>query len=395
MLCDYYVPGYKAGGPIRVLENLADLLGDDLALRVITRDRDLGDAAPYSGIRRGNWCAVGKAQVRYLSPAELRTGGLRRLLCGTPHDVLYLNSLFSPVFSIWPLSWRRLGLLPHGRVVLAPRGELSSASLRIKSYKKTPYLFLARYLHLYRDLKWHATCEREASDILALGVRLKLDRQLAVVPPTVLADISITLDNGVSRHWPEKRPNSLKVVFLSRISRIKNLPFAVSLLRDLPGNIEFNIFGPVEDADVWRDCQRLVASLPSSVQVTYRGEVPHPDVPRVLASHDLFILPTQSENFGYVIAESLGAGCPVLISDQTPWRDLAASGVGWDLQLDNREGFRQALLRCMGMTQQEHASMRRRAQQFVASRQSSDFHSRYMALLSAASAPMMSAPVTA
>ena len=254
---------------------------------------------------------------------------------------------------------------------------------------------MARYLHLYRDLKWHATCEREASDILALGVRLKLDMQLAVVPPTVLADISITRDNGVSRHWPEKRPNSLKVVFLSRISRIKNLPFAVSLLRDLPGNIEFNIFGPVEDADVWRDCQRLVASLPSSVQVTYRGEVPHPDVPRVLASHDLFILPTQSENFGYVIAESLGAGCPVLISDQTPWRDLAASGVGWDLQLDNREGFRQALLRCMGMTQQEHASMRRRAQQFVASRQSSDFHSRYMALLSAASAPMMSAPVTA
>ena len=52
-----------------------------------------------------------------------------------------------------------------------------------------------------------------------------------------------------------------------------------------------------------------------------------------MAANDLFFLPTRGENFGHVIAEALSVGTPVLISDQTPWRKLAAVGLGHDLPL--------------------------------------------------------------
>ena len=40
-----YLPGYKAGGPIRSVANLIDALGDDFEFRVVTSDKDLGEDA--------------------------------------------------------------------------------------------------------------------------------------------------------------------------------------------------------------------------------------------------------------------------------------------------------------------------------------------------------------
>ncbi len=46
------------------------------------------------------------------------------------------------------------------------------------------------------------------------------------------------------------------------------------------------------------------------------------------------ILPTQGENFGHAIFESLGVGTPVIISDRTIWRGLQEQQAGWDLPLE-------------------------------------------------------------
>jgi glycosyltransferase involved in cell wall biosynthesis len=55
------------------------------------------------------------------------------------------------------------------------------------------------------------------------------------------------------------------------------------------------------------------------------------------------LLPTRNENFGYVILEALLAGCPVILSDQTPWRDLDAKQAGWVVPLGDEAGFVRAL----------------------------------------------------
>ncbi len=65
------------------------------------------------------------------------------------------------------------------------------------------------------------------------------------------------------------------------------------------------------------------------------------------------VLPTLNENFGHVIWESLAAGCPVLLSDQTPWRDLSSKGAGWDIPLNSPEIFVEQLQRVAQMTEEE------------------------------------------
>jgi glycosyltransferase involved in cell wall biosynthesis len=55
------------------------------------------------------------------------------------------------------------------------------------------------------------------------------------------------------------------------------------------------------------------------------------------------LMPSLTENFSYTVLESLQAGIPVLISDQTPWRDLQQQGVGWDLSLEDPDRWLQAL----------------------------------------------------
>ena len=66
-------------------------------------------------------------------------------------------------------------------------------------------------------------------------------------------------------------------------------------------------------------------------------------------SHHLHFLPTQHENYGHAIVESWAYGCPVLISDNTPWRNLESELVGWDISLDEPKKFEAAIYELLKM----------------------------------------------
>lgn len=70
------------------------------------------------------------------------------------------------------------------------------------------------------------------------------------------------------------------------------------------------------------------------------------------------------ENYGHVIVEALVAGCPVLISDQTPWRNLEEKDVGWDLPLGHPEKFQDVLQKCINMNEQEYNILSNKAYKF-------------------------------
>lgn len=85
-----------------------------------------------------------------------------------------------------------------------------------------------------------------------------------------------------------------------------------------------------------------------------------------LSAYDLFLLPTLGENYGHVIHEALLAGCPVLISNRTPWRNLEALGIGWDLPLEDPEQFRTVLQYCLDMDSATYRPLSQRAYQYGA-----------------------------
>jgi len=95
----YYLPGYKAGGPIRTLANMVDKLGDEFQFKIVTADRDFDDTKPYRGIKLDGWNSLGKADVCYMPPNRRSLSDFKRLLCSTEYDILYLIILtvFSPL----------------------------------------------------------------------------------------------------------------------------------------------------------------------------------------------------------------------------------------------------------------------------------------------------------
>jgi glycosyltransferase involved in cell wall biosynthesis len=281
---------------------------------------------------------------------------LLKLVRGLHVDILYLNSFFSPVFSIWLLVLRKIGLLQAGEVIVAPRGEFSPGAIKIKRMKKLVYIMLAKTLRLYKDVTWHVSTEFERSD-----VQHYWGHEAKVV---IAQDCLPRMAEEFTYPARSKRKGLAHIAFLSRICRIKNLDGALAMLAELQGEVRMCIYGPKEDSEYWQECQAIIDQLPVHIRVEYCGTVAHEEVLRVLAQHHLFFLPTHGENFGFVIVEALLAGCPVLISDQTPWRDLRTKGIGWEFPLLERQRFREALQACIDMDQAAFSALSKQAWEY-------------------------------
>ena len=346
----HYLPGHLAGGPIRSIANMVELLSDEFDFYIITSDHDCGASEPYQSVKLDQWNIVGNAQVFYVSNTTLSLRRLAKLVRETPYDLIYLNSFFDPIFTIRLLMAIRLGLIPLKPVIIAPRGEFSEGALALKSWKKKPYLLISKWLGLYNNVLWHASTVLEKKDILR--VFKKNTEEVTIAIDLVTSKNSLVKNNKsiliapnlVSISQSISQPvKILQVCFLSRICPKKNLDYALRVLADVKVPVCFSIYGPQEDHEYWSKCQVLIANLPAHIEVIYKGSVDHLQVINTLAQYELFFFPTQGENFGHVIYEALLAGIPVLLSDQTPWLDFEEKGVGWSLPLNSPSSFVSAI----------------------------------------------------
>jgi len=324
----HYFPGTKMGGPLTSIDNLVEALHDEFSFHIVTFDRDIGDSAAYDDIELGRWVQRGAYNIFYVRKNYLAFGEIYSVVKNSSCNVIYLNGYFSFMTTLYPLLIRRLVKRGKTPVLLAPRGVFSQGALKSKSAKKIAFTVLARFIRLHQGVFWHASSEHERDDInRVLGVR----EGVSVVP---------NLPRKVGRLIPKAtvRDGSFKIVFASRITRMKNLDFAIDVLSGCKQAITFDIYGPKEDANYWELCKSKIVKLPDNIEVNYcRALLPH-EVSDTIAIYDLMFLPTLGENFGHAIYEAMAAGTPILISNNTRWKSFPPY-VGKALSLENKDEY--------------------------------------------------------
>ncbi|WP_158643777.1 glycosyltransferase [Pseudobacter ginsenosidimutans] len=210
--------------------------------------------------------------------------------------------------------------------------------------KKKLFLQIFRLTGWPRKLQFHATDEQELKDIKSFFPTANV--KMAPNIPNV--------DNS-SLSFPVKQKDELKAIFVSRIHPKKNLHFLLELFRELKPaqKLTFDIYGVFDDEAYTSQCKKLASALPDNILINFHGPLASRDVLVTLKKSHVFMLPTLGENFGHAIFESLTAGRPVLISDQTPWRDLTVAKAGWDLPVANKQAYSNVIEQLLNMEQEE------------------------------------------
>ncbi len=362
ILSDWYLPAYKAGGPVKSVAALVYHLKGDFNFFVITSDKDAFDEAPLK-VKTNEWVTGSNNEKIFYLPGKITRAKLLVVLNSIEFDYLYINSFFSKPFSIYPLLLQKQGKIKKP-IVLAPRGMLREGALSIKSNKKKIFLALSKLGGLHKNLIWHATSQQETDEI---------KKVYGKNAPVVLAS-NLTLPPIKKRTDYPKKSGELKICCVTRLVRNKKIDFALEILKEInSGQIIFDVYGPPEDEAYYKECLALSKNLPKNITVSFKGNVLSNDVEHILKQYHVFLLPTLTENFGHAIVESMLNGCIPVISNQTPWQNLHKNGLGWDIPLTDKQAFINAIKECLLMDEAAFTSQSIKIQHF-ANQTTSDFN---------------------
>ncbi|HEX6645075.1 MAG TPA: glycosyltransferase family 4 protein [Gemmatimonadales bacterium] len=142
-------------------------------------------------------------------------------------------------------------------------------------------------------------------------------------------------------------PTETVVTSVCQISRRKAIDVLVDVARELVPrwpNLTFLVVGPDgRGEDDYAAAQRVRAADPLLAgRVRFLG--PRQDIPDVLATSDIFFLPTRHETYGLVVAEAMAASLPVVASNVGGIPEVVSSvEAGALVPVDDRAGFAAAL----------------------------------------------------
>ena len=329
-----FFPGRKYGGPPVSTDNFCTLMKDSADCYILTHNHDMGESVPYPNIVEG-WNDRGNAKVKYVSNKEYNSRTFENTIQEVQPDYIYLQGLFQEC--VFPCLKR--AKKHHIKVVLAPRGELCAGAFK-KKYKKLPYIAALRMMGLLDNVVFQSTSDEETE---AIGKYLGVSKDRI----HLLTNIPSIPHNLPKRNV--KYAGDGKFVFISRILWKKNLLNAIKFFRGIKGSATFDIYGPKEDENYWKECEEAIKGLPINIVVNYKGVLSHDEIHRTFCQYDAFLFPTLSENYGHVIVEALVTNCVPIISDQTPWTDMNGALAGWALPLTNENGFKEAIQQIIDM----------------------------------------------
>lgn len=203
-------------------------------------------------------------------------------------------------------------------LVVSPRGMLAKAALKFSPLKKKIFWAALQSKAFDGGAVWHATSAEEAEDIREFGIKAPI----AIIPN------GIDIPEYTAAHSDLGSRRTL--LFMSRLHPKKGLGDLIeawSRLEEERPDWDLVIAGPDEGGYEAR--LKAQAAQAGCSRISFPGPVYGQDKADLLKRSDLFVLPTQNENFGLVVGEALAAGIPAVITKGAPWKGLESEDCGW------------------------------------------------------------------
>ncbi|TCT03969.1 glycosyltransferase [Aquabacter spiritensis] len=201
-------------------------------------------------------------------------------------------------------------------LVVSPHGMLAPAALRFSSRKKQVFWALAQGPALSRAACWHVTSTQEFEEL----------RDFGIAAPIALVPLGIDVPPAAPYLAGPRRT----LLSLGRVHPKKGLDRLVAAwaqVEDRHPDWDLRITGPSERGhaeELRRQAQALGAR-----RIAFEDGLYGADKLAAYAAADVFVLPSLNENFGFVVAEALACGVPVVCTRGAPWPGLAEHGCGW------------------------------------------------------------------
>ncbi|WP_432221436.1 glycosyltransferase [Flavobacterium sp. TMP13] len=294
----------SAGGTTEYMRLLSNELKEKISFSIATgRSKDPikidGVSIKFFNTSIFRWFSLGKEFKIYLKNEN--------------PDIVHINGIWSPQNWGFQKAAQQLGI----KVIISPHGMLEPWILANNSLKKKLALFLYQEKAIKRAIYLHATAPMEAKTIRDLGFKNSVS----------------TIPNGINCNDVKLIKGDYgnqKIVFLSRIHRKKGIEILLDAWRNCDTkNWKLEIAGNGDEEYV----ATLKLRCAELKNVQFVGVKYGEDKWNFLRSADVMILPTHSENFGIVVAESLAVGVPVVTTKGTPWQDLEKHQCGWWIEL--------------------------------------------------------------
>lgn len=265
-------------------------------------------------------------------------------------DIIHLNGLFN-ILSIISFFYIKL-FYSKKKIIWSVRGELSPNALVFGKFKKKVLLFF--YKKWSKNIIFHSTSEKETAEIKFVFGGVKV----VEIPNFIQPSNRIFLT-------PKKQ-----FLYLGRIHRIKAIHkmiegFAMSeKFRD--SDFKLAIVGKHEERheDYYEEIQNLIIEKRLQNKVEFLGHLIGDDKEKIYAESYALILPSETENFGNVVIESLNQGTPVIASKGTPWSVLENYQCGFHID-NNPNEIAIALDNFIDMSGEKYLNMRENSYKLV------------------------------
>lgn len=300
--------GQEASGPSYSVPRLARALaerGSEVSLHVLD-----SETTPL----------VANVSVRTYPPARVLRNfglswsmprGLRR--AANESEIFHNHGLWmAPNVLAWVAT-----LGARARLVVSPRGVFAPAALARSHRRKRAMWWLGQGAAVRGAALIHATSEAEAADIRRMGLRVPI----------------VVLPNGVDLNRVERaptQPGRKRVLFVGRLHPIKGVDRLLRAWAKVEASFpdwELIIVGPDEGTHGAE--LRALAEQLGLRRALFAGPLFGTEKDTAYAEAQLFVLPTQTENFGMSVAEALSAGVPAIVTTGAPWAGLEAEHCGW------------------------------------------------------------------